>query len=133
CVSIACSHITVRNLTVKHAGNDGFNIHGDRRGVRLERVRAIANADEGISAHETTEMEVVEAEVAGNGSSAGGVADVNQSVTSYRDCYVHDNAAAGFFFSGRRHTVADTVIANQTRPIAIQKGTEVVQKGIDNR
>ena len=133
CVSIACSHITVRNLTVKHAGNDGFNIHGDRRGVRLERVRAIANADEGISAHETTEMEVIGAEVAGNGSSAGGVADVNQSVTSYRDCYVHDNAAAGFFFSGRRHTVADTVIANQTRPIAIQKGTEVVQKGIDNR
>jgi hypothetical protein len=61
------------------------------------------------------------------------VADVNQSVTSYRDCYVHDNAAAGFFFSGRRHTVADTVIVNQTRPIAIQKGTEVIQKGIDNR
>jgi len=133
CVSIACSFITVRNLTVKHAGNDGFNIHGDRRGVRLERVRAIANADEGISAHETTEMEVVAAEVAGNGSSAGGVADVNQSVTSYRDCYVHDNAAAGFFFSGRRHAVIDTVIANQTRPIAIQKGTEVIQKGIDNR
>ena len=130
CVSIACSHITVRNLTVKHAGNDGFNIHGDRRGVRLERVRAIANADEGISAHETTEMEVIGAEVAGNGSSAGGVADVNQSVTSYRDCYVHDNAAAGFFFAGRRHTVVDTVIANQTRPIAIQKETEVIQERV---
>jgi len=130
CVSIACSHITVRNLTVKHAGNDGFNIHGDRRGVRLERVRAIANADEGISAHETTELEVIGAEVAGNGSSSGGVADVNQSVTSYRDCYVHDNAAAGFFFAGRRHTVVDTVIANQTRPIAIQKGTEVIQERV---
>ena len=133
CVSIACSHITVRNLTVKHAGNDGFNIHGDRRGVRLERVRAIANADEGISAHETTEMEVIGAEVAGNGSAAGGVADVNQSVTSYRDCYVHDNAAAGFFFAGRRHTVVDTVITNQTRPIAIQKGTEVIREQVDCR
>lgn len=133
CVSIACSHITVRNLTVKHAGNDGFNIHGDRRGVRLERVRAIANADEGISAHETTELEVIGAEVAGNGSSAGGVADVNQSVTSYRDCYVHDNAAAGFFFAGRRHKVVDTVITNQTRPIAIQKGTEVIQEQVDRR
>ena len=27
CVSIACSNIIIRNLTVKYAGNDGFNIH----------------------------------------------------------------------------------------------------------
>ena len=32
-VSIACSNIIIRNLTVKYAGNDGINIHGDRRGI----------------------------------------------------------------------------------------------------
>lgn len=32
CVVIACSHITVRNVTARHAANDGFNIHGHRVG-----------------------------------------------------------------------------------------------------
>ena len=37
----------------------------------------------GISAHETTEMEVFNSEVAWNGSISGGVTDVNDAVTSY--------------------------------------------------
>ena len=52
-VSIPCSDIIIRNLTIKYAGKDGFNIHRDRRGIRLENVRALSCADEGISAHET--------------------------------------------------------------------------------
>ncbi len=126
-ISIACSHIIVRNVTAMHAGNDGFNIHGDRRGIRLENVRALANADEGISAHETTEMEVVRAEIAWNGSAAGGVADVNDSITSYRDCLVHDNAGAAFYFSGSSHRVHHTRIFNQSRYFAVQKETEFRQ------
>ena len=47
CVSIACSNIIIRNLTVKYAGNDGFNIHGHRKGIRLENVRALSCADKG--------------------------------------------------------------------------------------
>lgn len=130
CVSIQCSHIVVRNITAKYSGNDGFNIHGHRRGIRLEEVRAFSNADEGISAHETTEMEVVGAEVAWNGSVAGGVADVNESVTSYRDCVVHDNAGAGFFFSGKSHRVTDTLIYNQSREFTVRPGTEFTKSGI---
>ena len=122
-VSIACSHIIVRNVTTMRAGNDGFNIHGDRRGIRLENVRALSNADEGISAHETTEMEVVRAEVAWNGSAAGGVADVNESVTSYHDCLMHDNAGAAFYFSGKSHRVSNTVIYNEEKDFSVQKGT----------
>ncbi len=123
CVSIACSHIIIRNITAMHAGNDGFNIHGHRKGIRLENVRALSNADEGISAHETVEMEVVGAEVAWNGSSAGGVADVNDSITSYCNCIVHDNAGAGFYFSGKSHAVTDTLIFSQSKDFSIQRGT----------
>ena len=72
CVVVACSNITVRNITARHAANDGFNIHGKCTGVRLENVRAFSNGDEGISAHDDVEMEVVGAEVAWNGSAAGG-------------------------------------------------------------
>ena len=129
CVSIACSHIIVRNITAKYAGNDGFNIHGDRRGIRLENVRALSNADEGISAHETTEMVVVGAEVAFNGSAAGGVADVNDSVTSYEDCIVHDNAGAAFYFSGKSHGVSNTMIFNQKKDFSVQRGVEFLDRG----
>ncbi|MBG89766.1 MAG: hypothetical protein CMO80_23095 [Verrucomicrobiales bacterium] len=131
CVSIACSYVIVRNVTAIRAGNDGFNIHGDRRGIRLESVRAFSNADEGISAHETTEMEVVDAEVAWNGSAAGGVADVSDSITSYRRCVVHDNAGAAFYFSGKRHRVADTTIFNQNRTFAVQKGTQFTYSDVN--
>lgn len=133
CVSIACSHIIVRNITVRHAGNDGFNIHGNRKGIRLENVRALSNADEGISAHETVEMKVIGAEVAWNGSVSGGVADVNDSITSYRDCNVHDNAGAAFYFSGNSHSVSDTLIFNQSKDFSVQRGTEVKRERIDWR
>ena len=121
CVSIACSHIIIRNLTVKYAGNDGFNIHGHRRGIRLENVRALSCADEGISAHETTEMEVINSEIAWNGSISGGVTDVNDAVTSYRNCIVHDNAGAGFSFTGKSHRVYDSLIYNQARAFHVHK------------
>ena len=130
CVSIACSHIIIRNLTVKHAGNDGFNIHGDRKGIRLENVRALSNADEGISAHETAEIEVVGAEIAWNGSASGGVADVNESVTSYRKCIVHDNAGVAFYFSGKQHTVSDTEIYNEEKDFSVQRGTELKKERV---
>ena len=133
CVSIACSHIIVRNITAMHAGNDGFNIHGHRKGIRLENVRALSNADEGISAHETVEMKVDRAEVAWNGSAAGGVADVNDSITNYRKCIVHNNAGAAFYFSGKSHTVADSLIFNQSRDFSIQRDTKFAQEHIEWR
>ena len=130
CVSIACSHIIVRNITAKYAGNDGFNIHGDRKGIRLENVKAFSNADEGISAHATVEMVVVGAEVAFNGSAAGGVADVNSSITSYKDCVFHDNAGAAFYFSGKSHKVTDTLIFNQAKDFSVKKGIEFTKERI---
>ena len=120
-VSIACSDIIIRNLTVKYAGNDGFNIHGDRRGIRLENVRALSCADEGISAHETTEMEVIDSEIAWNGSISGGVTDVNDAVTTYRNCIVHDNTGAAFSFTGKAHRVYDSLIFNQVRAFHVHK------------
>lgn len=132
-VSIACSHIIVRNLTVKHAANDGFNIHGNWVGIRLENVRALSNADEGISAHGEVQMEVSGAEIAWNGSAAGGVADVGQSITRYTKCEAHDNLAAAFYFSGKSHHVSDTVIYNQTRDFSIVPGTQFEKERIDWR
>lgn len=130
CVVIACSHIVVKNIIARHAVNDGFNIHGHRVGIRLENIKAFSNGDEGISAHETVEMEVFDSEIAWNGSTAGGVADVNDSTTSYTNCNVHHNLGAGFFFDGKSHRITNCRIHNQTTPIvARDKAVEVTVDG----
>ena len=133
CVTIACSHIIVRNITAIHAGNDGFNIHGKWVGIRLENVKAFSNADEGISAHDDVQMDVVGAEIAWNGSSAGGVADVNRCTTTYKDCQVHDNVGAAFKFTGKSHSVSDTLIYNQARDFDVAAGTEFKKERVEWR
>lgn len=133
CVSIACSHLTVRNITAIHAANDGFNIHGARIGIRLENVKAFSNGDEGISAHETVQMDVLDSEIAWNGSSAGGVADVNDSVTTYTNCEVHHNLGAAFLFDGKSHRVTNCLIHHQAKDIEMRGDAVVERSGIEWR
>lgn len=134
CVVIAGSYITVRNVIARHAANDGFNIHGNRIGIRLEHVKALSNGDEGISAHETVQMDVEDAEVAWNGSTAGGVADVNDSITSYTNCELHHNVNAAFFFDGKSHRVTNCIIHHQDKDIEVRSKDVIVKKsGIDWR
>ncbi len=127
CVNIACSYLTVKNITALHAANDGFNIHGNRLGIRLENVKAFSNGDEGISAHETTQMDVVNAEIAWNGSSAGGVADVGDSITTYTNCELHHNTGAAFSFAGISHRVTRCLIHHQTKDIDVRDDAKVEQ------
>jgi hypothetical protein len=133
CVTVACSHIIVRNITARHAGNDGFNIHGKWIGIRLENVKAFSCCDEGISAHDDVEMDVENAEVAFNGSVAGGVADVNRCNTTYKNCTLHDNVGAAFHFTGKSHRVSDIVIYNQARDFHVGPETRVVRERVDWR
>lgn len=110
CVAISgASFVTVRRLTARYAGNDGFNIHGDCRAIRLEQVRALHCADEGISAHESAEVEVEDAEIAFCGSVSGGITDVQQSVSHYTRCLVHHNRVCGFGFEQGRHRLRTCV------------------------
>ncbi|MBL8826187.1 MAG: right-handed parallel beta-helix repeat-containing protein [Planctomycetaceae bacterium] len=133
CVTIACSHIIVKNITAKHASNDGFNIHNKWVGIRVENVRGFSNCDEGISAHDDVQMDVVDSEFAWNGSQAGGVADVNRCTTTYRNCRIHDNVGAAFHFTGKSHKVSDIVIYNQTRDFHIGPETHVERERVEWR
>lgn len=128
CVVIACSHLTVRNIIARHAANDGFNIHGARIGIRLENVKAFSNGDEGISAHETVQMDVFDSEIAWNGSAAGGVADVGDSVTSYTNCELHHNVNAAFLFDGKSHRVTNCLIHHQDKDIVVRAKDVLVER-----
>jgi hypothetical protein len=99
------SNVTVRNVTSTFSENDGFNFHGHGTNVFIENCKALFNADEGVSAHETYEVEVRDTEIAFNGSQGGGVHDVNDCTTTYKNVRTHQNRASGFAFQGRKHTV----------------------------
>lgn len=118
CVSIVGSNVTVRNLTARHAGNDGFNIHGDSQNIALEKVTALYCGDEGISAHGTSQTRVTDAIVAFNGSQAAGAGDVNDSQTLYKRCISFSNRGSGFYFgNGGQHELEDCIVANNLRPL----------------
>lgn len=78
-------------------------------------------------------MDVDGAEIAWNGSSAGGVADVNRSVTTYKNCRVHDNVGGAFKFAGKSHRVSDTLIYDQAQDFNIAKGTAFQQERVERR
>lgn len=132
-VTIACSHIIVKNITSMHSGNDGFNIHGAWVGIRVENCRGFSNCDEGISAHDDVQMDVVDSEFAWNGSIAGGVADVNRCITTYKNCQVHDNVGVAFHFTGKSHKVSDILIYNQKKDFHIAEETQVERERIEWR
>ena len=50
-------------------------------------------------------MGVIDSEIAWNGSISGGVTDVNNAVSTYRNCIVHDNAGGAFSFTSKSHRV----------------------------
>lgn len=104
CVNIA-QYTTIRDLTAAFAPNDGFNIHGKGKNILLERVKGVFNGDQGISSHDLTQVDVKDSEVAFDGSSNGGITDVQDCVTTYQNVRVHQNRGSGFVLSGAHHTL----------------------------
>jgi sialate O-acetylesterase len=49
------------------------------------------------------------------------------------DPEVHDNAGAAFYFSGKSHTVADTLIYNQSLDFSVQNGAEMKRDRVEWR
>lgn len=103
-------HIIVKDLTVRYAGNDGFNVHGSGKGIVFRNVRALMCGDQGISSHGTVQVSVDGAEVAFCGSRAGGIADVGECVTDYQNILLHNNRVGGTHLQGAKHSVDGLVV-----------------------
>jgi len=97
-------NVTVRNLNTRHALNDGFNIHGDARGMRFFNVTGYENFDEGFSAHDTCQCWIEDGRFWGNDHAAY---DVNDADTYYRRCEFRDSLTVELGFQGGRHRLED--------------------------
>lgn len=115
CVTSA-SYIVVRNLVSECHSNDGFNIHGDCRGISCENIEARLNGDDGFSIHEAIEAVVRNGHFHHNGS---GIEDVNLSRSLYSGIRVHDNTRLGVLFIGAFHSAVDAVVYDNPRNFAL--------------
>ncbi len=116
-----CEHLVIRNVTVTHVHNDGFNIHGDCRSVVFENIRAIECGDDGISAHESAQYRVDGFVSVGNST---GITDTGTAHTSYRRVFVADNLAYDLFFlHDGRYEVRDAVVwSSAERALQVSAG-----------
>ncbi|MCA9013912.1 MAG: right-handed parallel beta-helix repeat-containing protein, partial [Planctomycetaceae bacterium] len=107
----SASYIICRNLICEHFSNDGFNIHGDCRGIRLENVVARHNGDDGISIHESGGLMVQNAYVHDN---YYGIQDVNASRSVYNGVLAERNQI-GVSLVGGYHSLVDCQIRNSAQ------------------
>jgi hypothetical protein len=106
-------NVTIRNLNCRHVLNDGFNIHGDWRGLRCRNITGYENFDEGFSAHDTCQCWIDNGRFWGNDNA---VADIDQADTFYCNCEFRDSVSVEVFLRGGKHTLDDCriVAAGQT-------------------
>ncbi len=118
--------ITIRNLNCRHALNDGFNIHGDCRGLKCINITGYENFDEGFSAHDTCECWIDAGRFWGNDNA---VADVNQADTFYRNCEFRESVSTEVLFQGGQHSLDDCRIVATGKNAFLAASTTV---GKDN-
>ena len=106
----SASYIVCRNLVCEYFANDGFNMHGDCRGIYLENVVARYNGDDGISIHETGGLVVRGAHVHHN---TFGLQDVNAARSFYNGVLAEHNHI-GASFHGGFYSLVDCQLRDNT-------------------
>ena len=123
------SYITIRNLISERHANDGFNIHGNSRGIIFENIIGRYNCDDGCSIHEDGDLRVRNAKFHHN---QYGIEDVNASRSNYQGILVEHNQV-GVHFMGGYHQLIDTTIRNnQTHQLEVSRGFTAAYLGKDN-
>lgn len=121
-----CEHIIVRNLTVTHFHNDGFNINGATKHFRLENVQAIECGDDGISAH--TDSEIVVDGLISRGNSTG-FCHVQGGSSVTRRVELRDNHAFEILLTGwGKHELSECLIRPNNGQV---RAVRVTSEGAD--
>ncbi|NQT53316.1 right-handed parallel beta-helix repeat-containing protein [bacterium] len=106
------SYVTCRNLASEYHSNDGFNVHGDCRGIVCENIVGRHNGDDGFSVHETIGAVVRNGHFHHN---RWGIQDVNASRSVFNGVTCEHNEINGADFVGGYHSLVDCVVRDNGR------------------
>ncbi len=106
------NYITCRNLRSHYFSNDGFNIHGNCRGLYFENIESASNGDDGFSIHEDVGAVVQGGHFHHNNY---GIQDVNASRSVFTGVLVENNRIDGAHFAGGYHSLVDSIVRNNRR------------------
>jgi hypothetical protein len=123
------SNIVVRNLIATHVYNDGCNVHGTTRSCLLENFAAIECGDDGFSAHEDAEFDIVNFVSIGNST---GLCDTVSSITRYKNVYIRDCLGYDVFFIGDSpHRMENAIIeSSAARAFEVSQHVDRAQNGL---
>lgn len=119
------AHVTIRNLNVVYAANDGFNIHGRVTDASFVNCNAFHCFDEGFSAHDHCRTTLdggvfIDCD--------NGIANVNRGGESTtRNVIVSGARNVGLLIQQRgdaRHRVSDSIILDSPRQLVFLTGGE---------
>lgn len=115
------SHVVVKNFNVEHVFNDAYNIHNDCKDLSFLNCNAFQCGDEGISAHETSEILVDGAIFE---QCDVGITHINGTKTVTQNVVIRDARSSGFaaiaLQEGGEHVLENVVIVNC--PVGIEGG-----------
>lgn len=105
----AATDIVIKDLITCHVLNDGFNFHGTTKNLFLKNIAAYECGDDGISPHETCEMDVDGLWSIGNST---GLADGYVSVATFRNIHLEGNFACQIM---NMHSSVTTIVNARVR------------------
>lgn len=104
-----CSHWVVRNLNIMRFINDGVNLHGETRDVLVDNVLVEECGDDGMSAHESCEVEARDFTARRNST---GICHINQSVSHNTRVRLEGNYGVNLYLLGSgRHEFTSSQIS----------------------
>ncbi len=107
------SYITIRNVTCEYFSNDGFNVHGECRGLLFENIVSRHNGDDGFSLHEDVGAVVRHAHLYDNDY---GIQDINASQSIFNGVLVESNRLAGVHLIGGLRSLVDARVRHNGGP-----------------
>lgn len=124
------SHHTYRNIVATGSRNDGFNLHGDGRGLLFESVVGSQNLDEGFSAHGAMQSEIRGGRFYENDN---GLVNGFETNTRLTDVDLVNNLGMGLVFNGKARVDASRVRAwgNGMVQVLLRAGIEARFENIE--
>ena len=104
-----CKNLTFKNMICRNFWNDGYNIHNTCTNTIFDTVCAIDCGDDGISAHEDSQIKVNNFVSVGNST---GICHIQRVTASHSNCYIEGALGKDIYFKNEKSNLLKNSLKN---------------------